>query len=94
VNLSEVYQKSLELGKLPLAQAIVHTASLQIVPFSESLALRAAEIHQHTKKLGISFADRACLALGVSEGLPVLTGDRQWLKLSLDVVIESFRPES
>ena len=91
VNLSEVYQKSLELGKLPLAQAIVSTAGLQIIPFLEPHALRAAEIHIHTKKKGISFADRACLALGIAEGLTVLTADQQWLTLGLELPIEVFR---
>ena len=92
VNLSEVYQKSIERGKLRLAQAIVGTASLEIIPFSESRALMAAEIHGATKGLGISFADRACLALGIIEGFPIIAGDRKWLDLSIDATVELFRP--
>ena len=92
VNLSEVYQKSLERGKLPIAKAIILTAGLTIVDFDEELALKAAEIHRETKGQGISFADRACLALGMRENLPILTGDRDWQQLKLDVQIELFRP--
>ena len=43
--------------------------------------------------MGISFADRACLALGMVEELPIVTGDRRWLDLPIDAKIEVFRPE-
>ncbi|MCA9211558.1 MAG: PIN domain-containing protein [Planctomycetales bacterium] len=92
VNLSEVFQKSMEHGKLPLAQAIIQTAGLNVVEFNEELALRAAELAAQTKKHAMSLADRACLALGITEQLPVITGDRKWLELSVGVKVEMFRP--
>lgn len=93
VNLSEVFQKSMERGKLPIAQAIIRTAGLQVVEFDEALALRTAEIAARTRKKGISFADRACMALGMAEEKLVLTGDRKWLEFDIGVKVESFRPE-
>jgi PIN domain nuclease of toxin-antitoxin system len=94
VNLSEVFQKSLKLNKLPLARAIVQTAGLRIVPFEESHALVSAELaFKMPRKKDVSFADRACLALGIVESLPILTGDRVWSELGLDAQIELFRPE-
>ena len=36
-------------------------------------------------------ADRCCLALAVIRRLPVLTADRVWRHLSLDVVIKLIR---
>lgn len=94
VNLSEVFQKSLKLGKLPLARAIVQTAGLRVVLFEESHALKAAEIAlMLPRRRELSFADRACLALGIVEALPILTGDRVWSELGLEAAIELFRPE-
>ena len=93
VNLSEVFQKSMERGKLPLAQAIVRTAGLEVVEFNEQLALTTAELASQTHRRGISFADRACLALGKVEQKPVLTGDRKWLELDVGIEVSSFRPD-
>jgi len=92
VNLSEAYEKSLEYGKLAIAEAIVHAADLRIVAFNEAHARRAAELALLTKNMGVSFADRACMALGMAENLPVLTGNGQWLDLNVPLVIELFRP--
>ncbi|MDQ3582536.1 MAG: hypothetical protein M3495_13440 [Pseudomonadota bacterium] len=42
-----------------------------------------------SKELGLSLSDRACLALGVRLGLPVLTTDREWQKLALSVQVRA-----
>jgi PIN domain nuclease of toxin-antitoxin system len=44
-----------------------------------------------TKSLGLSLADRACLALGRIHRLPVLTTDRAWRSLRLSIRIEVIR---
>jgi PIN domain nuclease of toxin-antitoxin system len=53
------------------------------------LAHRTGRLWPVTAHLGLSLADRACLALAMREGLPVLTGDRAWatLDLGVDVVL-------
>jgi len=91
VNVSEVYQKSMERGKLPIAEAIIRTANLQVSEFSDEHARYAAELAGATKKMGVSFADRACIALAMAESLPVLTGDRKWLEIPTQIKIELFR---
>jgi ribonuclease VapC len=55
------------------------------------LAFQAAALKASTRFLGLSFADRACLALGQMRNLPVITGDRNWLKLQLPVERILFR---
>lgn len=64
---------------------------LEIVQFESDLAAMAASLRPLTRKLGLSFADRACLALGLQSGLPVLTSDKAWSKLKLDVKIMQIR---
>jgi ribonuclease VapC len=44
-----------------------------------------------TRHLGLSLADRACLALGRLRRLPVLTTDRAWRSLHISVRIEVIR---
>jgi PIN domain nuclease of toxin-antitoxin system len=55
-------------------------ATLQptIVRFDEEHAVVAASFRPLTRKLNMSFADRACLSAATVARLPVLTGDRKW----------------
>lgn len=94
VNLSEVYEKAIKFGRLPIADAIVQTAALDIIEFNELHALEAAKFAEQARKKGISFADRACLALGMCTSLPVVTGDRKWLEIDLGIKVELFRNHS
>ena len=48
-------------------------------------------IRDKAKALGLSLGDRACLALAQREALPVLTADRNWLKLIIGVEIKVIR---
>jgi PIN domain nuclease of toxin-antitoxin system len=40
-----------------------------------------------TRQAGLSLGDRACLALGLTRGLPVLTADRVWAQLDVGVEV-------
>ncbi len=51
---------------------------LQIEPFTMRDAEIAAGLWKQTRALGLSFADRACLAPGLRQGWPVVTADRVW----------------
>ena len=60
--------------------------------FDHKQAALSGIIRNKTKKLGLSLGDRACLALGISLGLPVLTADKNWSKIEeLDLVIKIIR---
>jgi PIN domain nuclease of toxin-antitoxin system len=64
---------------------------LELIPFNREQASLAAHLSVAGKPLGLSLGDRACLALGVTLGLPVLTAEQSWKKLVLDVAIELIR---
>jgi len=93
VNLSEVAGKMMEAGGAPgKTRQVLGSLPIEIVDFTSDLAYRAAELRGPTKELGLSLGDRACLALGLNLGSPILTADRAWLELDLGVAIELVRP--
>lgn len=63
----------------------------EIIDFDFAQATLAATLRKETKKLGLSLGDRACLALGITENCPVVTADKAWSKLSLDLGIVQIR---
>jgi ribonuclease VapC len=97
VNWAESLSRMSELGELvDVAVPRVKTQAaalgrLHIVPFEDRHAMEAARLRLPTKHLGLSLADRACLALGRLRRLPVLTTDRAWRSLHISVKIEVIR---
>ena len=92
VNLSEVVAKLADRG-MP-ESAIAETLSnveLDIRPFDAVAALRTGMLRPLTRALGLSFGDRACLALGLQLGVPVLTTDRHWSDLDIGVEVRQIR---
>ena len=86
VNLSEVLSKAIERGMtLDEASAILAEFPFEVVPFDGDAAARTAALREPTRSVGLSLGDRACLALGMIIGLPVVTADRHWDQCSLDV---------
>ena len=65
--------------------------TLDLVLFDNAQAEQAARLRIPTRSLGLSLADRACLALGRLRRLPVLTTDRAWRSLHLSIKIEVIR---
>ncbi len=92
VNLSEVVAKLADSGG-PASEiaAAVESLQLEIVPFDELQAMRAGLLRQKTRRAGLSFGDRACLALGEDRDAIVLTCDGVWSTLDLGVAIEQLR---
>lgn len=64
---------------------------MEIRPFGREIAIASAALAPILARRGISFADRACLALGLVENLPVLTADRAWADLGLKIEVELIR---
>ncbi|HYY87268.1 MAG TPA: type II toxin-antitoxin system VapC family toxin [Chloroflexota bacterium] len=92
VNLSEAVAKLVEAG-VPDATIpeVVDALVLEVVDFDTELAYRAGRLRRATQAAGLSFGDRACLALAQRLGLPALTADRRWSRLALDVAIRQIR---
>ena len=92
VNVSEVYRR-LHDGGLEMNDAVaaVERLKLVLVAFDETQAIEAARLRPATRKIGASFADRACLALALKTGFPVLTADKLWGLLELPSDIRMIR---
>ena len=88
VNFSEVLAK-LGSGGLTEAEADMAVAALdlQVIAFDEHQARSAARLWPAVRRFGLSLADRACLALGLRLGRPVVTADRAWGKLDIGIEI-------
>lgn len=92
VNLSEVVAKGVDRGLM--LEGVIGGLSrlpLEVIPFDAEQAYVAASLRPATRKLGLSLGDRACLALGLKQGLPVLTADQLWAKADVGVKIELIR---
>ena len=64
---------------------------IEVVPFDREQGIIAGCLYPACKSLGLSLGDRACLALAKSKSLPVLTADKAWLELEIDVSVNSIR---
>jgi PIN domain nuclease of toxin-antitoxin system len=85
VNLAEVYTKLIEFGAVPDdIKGYVDQYQLRIRSFGEAHALFSARLRPMTKKLGLSFGDRAALTQAHFSQCPILTADTDWAKLNLD----------
>lgn len=92
VNLSEIIGWLAERGfASENIVRIVTSFDLTVEVFDRSRALAAGLLAAQTKRRGISFGDRACLALTAELGLPVVTGDRNWRNLDIGVDVRLFR---
>ncbi len=92
MNYSEVLKKALERQQAirPVA-ALLQGYRVEIVPFDEVLAASSAELFLETKKHGLSFADRACLALGVQRNCNVFTSEQRMVQVTLPIKVKLIR---
>lgn len=92
VNLAEVYTK-LVTRELPVDPVAVRLAALGLrsFVFTDDDARVTSELYARTRQVGLSFGDRACLALGRRLGVPVLTADRAWLQVDLGQPVNAVR---
>lgn len=92
VNLSEVFAKAKDV-KMTLAgmKWVIEGMKFTAVPFDEEQAFIAGSLRESTRDNGLSLGDRACLALGWKQKLPVLTTEKDWRGLDVGVKIRHVR---
>lgn len=88
VNFSEVLAKLTERGEhvrstvAVIRKAVEHAdGGLQIESFTEEDGIEAADLRPRSKRQGLSFGDRACLALAARFEVTAITADRDWADL-------------
>lgn len=92
VNYSEVLKKSVEYGGTAAATGkLIARNKVEVIPFETMQARAAAELWSVTRSLGLSFADRACLALALSVSGVVYTADRRMADAAVPVKIVCVR---
>ena len=85
---SKLLQKHIAFEEL---QLFVSEVFPRVIPFDLEQANEAGRLHAATRKHELSYADCACIALAAVRGIPLLTGDRKWLKIETKVEIRLFR---
>jgi PIN domain nuclease of toxin-antitoxin system len=92
VNVVEVGSRLADVGiasdDARRAFALLH---LPVIEFGVDLVEIAVALRPATRQLGLSLADRACLALAIRQGAVALTSDRAWTKLDVGCEIELIR---
>jgi ribonuclease VapC len=92
VNLSEVLHKTLEKGASTEGLRVeLSLLGLDVVPFDAQHAETTAQLRARTRHLGLSLADRACLALAMERGGTAVTADRTWASLRDGVRVRVIR---
>ncbi len=92
VNLAEVLGKVREKGRdAAKIHAALRALGLQVLPFEEADAALAGELGPLARKHGLALGDRAALAQAMRRGMPVLTADRAWVELDLEVEVRVIR---
>lgn len=92
INVCEVLTKTVEEGGDPeRVQAILNDWGVRVRAFGEGHAIANARLRSATKHLGLGFGDRAVIVQGGVSMRPVLTADRKWSELDLDIEIVQIR---
>jgi PIN domain nuclease of toxin-antitoxin system len=92
VNLAEVHSKLVDRGIDPDDAWEATISPIQeIVDFTAVLAKIAGSLITHTRPLGLSLGDRACLALAIALKAPIYTADKSWKNLKLGIRIHVIR---
>lgn len=92
VNWSEVAERSLSIGLgIGGLRDELEDLGLRVAGFDAVHAELVAVLREPTRDVGLSLADRACLALAEDLRAPALTADRSWAKLDVGIEIELIR---
>ena len=85
VNLQEVVKALLLRGiTLEITREMIAGLHLEVRSHDAQSAFAAAALWPATEKFGSGLGDRSCMALAIAEGLPVLTTDKAWAKVTVN----------
>lgn len=92
VNLSEViaYMVKKQVVTKQIMDALVDLA-IPVVNFDAEQCFIAGQLIKQTSPFGLSFGDRACLALALHKKHHIITADKAWNKLDLPIEIIQIR---
>lgn len=86
VNLIEVRSKLMDLvSDVEAALATLTRLEIKTASFTAAQGRIAADLWPAVKRKDVSLADRACLALAIDQRAKLVTADRDWSKLGLDI---------
>ena len=98
VNWAEVVQKLLSAGvEVQGMREKLQALGMQVEPFLATDGQRAGHLWPFTRQQGLSLGDRASLSLslslslGLRLGLKVVTCDRAWAELPLELEVQVLR---
>ena len=92
VNLAEVQAKLVSRGWTPEEAWEDATSPIQeVLAFSQEHARLAGDLVIHTRRLGLSLGDRACIALGIALNAPIYTAEKIWKTLKVGAPIHVIR---
>jgi|SRR6266516_3669439 len=89
VNLGEVVGHFARNGAREAdIRLVLDPLPIERIAFDEDMAFAAGLLLPATRKAGLSFGDRACLALAARLGVQAVTADRSWLTIAQAVEVE------
>jgi ribonuclease VapC len=92
VNLAEVASYLIKKGlDVEETTSLLNDLAIPAIPFDETQAFCAAHLVNKTAAKGLSLGDRACLALAMQKDQSVLTADKVWKELDLNIEINLIR---
>ncbi len=92
VNYAEVLTKISDRGiDAKPAKVLLASLAIETIDFDKTQAETSSQLRSQTRHLGLSLGDRACIALAMTKGWPVLTADRVWAELSISVKVQLVR---
>lgn len=87
INIAEVYKYCIEVQNLSEEDCrnLTKLTGIKIIDFCEQQALISAKIIKNTKQYGLSLGDRGCIALATLKDCSILTCDKIWQKVDLNI---------
>lgn len=70
---------------------VFRSLEVRVVGFDFEQAVIATTFKPYIKAANLSFADRACLSLGLLRSLPIVTAECSWAKASMGVDVRLIR---